>query len=216
MKIQKENSELSKTRYSPQLRLSGVQINWLEWRNNFDQVKEELLVVFDGVTRWCEVEKQRVPAGPRAWESPEGFTRNLWKPLKDGQVGTCTRRTDTVGVRWCPNIASTCSVHVQARSIGLHNAMHANLASRVEKQPKHTHKYCINVRKHRLASLATSATQRKSALPWIKTKGSKAFTWCECSFIHPNLFVFLWQSGFFFFLGLLSPYPDLYLCLSFT
>lgn len=55
----------------------------------------------------------------------------------------------------------------------------------------------MRTHRHTQAILATSATQRKSALLRIKTKGPKALTRRACFFIHPNLFSFLWHSKIF-------------------
>lgn len=55
----------------------------------------------------------RVPAGPSARESPEGFTHILCKPLRDSQVGTHkytqthTHTQDTVDKMWRPSVTHT-------------------------------------------------------------------------------------------------------------
>lgn len=141
-----------------------------------------------------------VPAGHRARESPEGFARTYvtrWEIARWAHTYTPTHKHRTqwiiCGVRALLTHTHSCRL---TRS-SIHSAADANLAWLHEwtnNLNTHIHTY---VHWHTLALLATSATQRKSALLRIKTKGPKALTWCACFLIHPNLFFFLWQSAIF-------------------
>lgn len=79
------------------------------------QVKEEivffLLMELKGDAR-CE---SRVPAGPSARESPEGFTHNLCKPLSGSQVGT-HKYIHTHRTQWMECGVQVLHIHIHADS----------------------------------------------------------------------------------------------------
>lgn len=61
----------------------------------------------------------RVPAGPSARESPEGFTHILCKPLRDSQVGThkyTQTHTHTHRTQWIKCGVQVLHIHIHADS----------------------------------------------------------------------------------------------------